>query len=138
MKNSGLTEPWRERTAQAVLAAKERRIRSRIEELYLSAERAQGADCKHFVRRALCEAEGLCDLPPRRCAGIGSGPERYPPRPFASLSKHAPALSVSLMRLSAAIKEKSGRLCEPLAWRARGNDRYAVMSRDHDIRRPHA
>ena len=71
MKNSGLTEPWRERTAQAVLAAKERRIRSRIEELYLSAERAQGADRKHSVRRALCEAEGLCRTR-RRGAAPGS------------------------------------------------------------------
>jgi hypothetical protein len=46
-----------------VFEAAEKRIRSRIEDLYALAERATDAgDCRRVVRRALTEAEGLCEL----------------------------------------------------------------------------
>lgn len=60
--HSSLTEPWRERTEKSALAAAEKRIRGKVAELYELSERAAGSDCKRLVRRALVEAEGLCQL----------------------------------------------------------------------------
>jgi hypothetical protein len=58
-----LVEPWRQRTEKSALAMAEKRIKGRIEELYALAERATDAgDCRRVVRRALTEAEGLCEL----------------------------------------------------------------------------
>jgi hypothetical protein len=57
-----MIEPWRERTPQAVLQAKERRIRERVADLYASAERVNGPQRKTLVRRCIVEAEGLLDL----------------------------------------------------------------------------
>jgi hypothetical protein len=57
-----MIEPWRERTPQAVLAAKERRVRERVAALYADAQRANGPQRKNLVRRCIVEAEGLLDL----------------------------------------------------------------------------
>jgi hypothetical protein len=45
-----------------VLAAKEKRVRERVAELYASAERANGPSRKNLVCRCIVEAEGLLDL----------------------------------------------------------------------------
>jgi hypothetical protein len=57
-----LTEPWRERTPQAVLRQKEARIRERVAELYAANEKARGIGTTRLVRRCLAEAEHLLDL----------------------------------------------------------------------------
>jgi hypothetical protein len=58
-----LVEPWAQRSEKRVFAAAEKRIRSRIEDLYALAERATDAgDCRRVVRRCLTEAEGLCEI----------------------------------------------------------------------------
>jgi hypothetical protein len=62
LTDSSFTEPWRSRTPQAVLKAKEQRVRERVAELYASAQRANGPLRKNLVRRCIVEAEGLLDL----------------------------------------------------------------------------
>jgi hypothetical protein len=64
LTDSSFTEPWRERTDQSVLKAKEKRVRERVAELYASAERAGDNRPlrKNLVRRCIVEAEGLLDL----------------------------------------------------------------------------
>jgi hypothetical protein len=63
LTDANMIEPWRERTPQAVLAAKEKRVRERVAELYASAERATNRpESKNLVRRCIVEAEGLLDL----------------------------------------------------------------------------
>jgi hypothetical protein len=57
-----MIEPWRERTPQAVLQAKEKRVRERVAGLYADAARANGPESRTLVRRCIVEAEGLLDL----------------------------------------------------------------------------
>ena len=62
-RDTELTEPWRAREEKNVLAAAEKRIRGRISELYDLSERDSNRDdCRRLVRKALTEAEGLCEL----------------------------------------------------------------------------
>jgi hypothetical protein len=60
--DASLTEPWRERTPQAVLAAKAARLRSRIAETCTLAKGARGMSAKNLPRRCLADAENLLDL----------------------------------------------------------------------------
>jgi hypothetical protein len=57
-----IVEPWRERTPQAVLRQKADRIRDRIAVLYAEVDRCKGVVSTRNARRALIEAEHLCDL----------------------------------------------------------------------------
>ena len=56
-------ERWRTRTEQRTLQQAEQRIRSRVEALYEDFKLAAiGKESRVLVRRALVEAEGLCEL----------------------------------------------------------------------------